>query len=348
MVRSLFLAIVFFTFTPKARAEPTIVVDGFVDSYLAHGQPSPDGRARSYTTQALYQDEPYLNLASGGLALNSEFLRARVAAQWGSSVTANYSAEPNEAVQYIQEGFFGYKLSDEIWLDAGIFLSHIGPEGWLSKDNLAYTRSFIAEFSPYYESGVRLSGNLSDSFSGQLLLVRGWQNISQNSPPALGTLLTYNLTTSLALSHSTFLGDEGGTRVFNDLHLKWKPAADTEVIAAYDIGYQNTAGDPAVWSGASAVIRQQLCTGIAASFRAEYFSDHEGIVASSVARGRPFSVTGISAGIEYYPVKQLLLRAEYRPLIASSAIFPRDDGGTTRSHTVVLSVATWIHTGNIL
>jgi hypothetical protein len=186
--RFVVLTIVPIIFPCSARSEPALIVDGFIDSYVAHHQPEPKTRARPFTTQALYHDEPYLNLASGALTLNTDSVRVRGAAQWGSSVVANYSAEPSNSSQYLQEGYIGYKLAEDLWLDTGIFLSHLGPEGWLSKDNLTYTRSFIAEFSPYYETGIRLSTKLSEKLSAQFLLVRGWQNISQ---PEFGLINLY-------------------------------------------------------------------------------------------------------------------------------------------------------------
>jgi len=40
-------------------------------------------------------------------------------------------------------------------LRGGIYPSHIGFEGFLSKDNWNYTRSWMGEFSPYYQTGSR-------------------------------------------------------------------------------------------------------------------------------------------------------------------------------------------------
>lgn len=337
-----FLTLVPLLFPALALCEPILTLDGFVDSYLAHDKPAPPTRSRSYTTQALYHDEPYLNLASGGITFSTESLRARAAAQWGSSVAANYRAEPSDSVDTIQEGFVGYKLGEESWLDAGVFLSHLGPESWLSKDNLTYTRSFIAEFSPYYEAGIRFSDTLSERLSAQLFVVRGWQNISDDKKPALGTLVTYKLSDAYSLTHTTFLGNEEGTRFFSDISLKGSLSSTIELVLASDIGYENRAGDPAWWSGSAAVLRKRLADTFAVSCRAEYFSDPKGTITTSNAPDTHFSITGLSAGIDYTPRKGVLLRAEYRPLFGSVAIIPRDDGFAERSHLIVVSVATWV------
>ena len=89
-------------------------------------------------------------------------------------------------------------------------------------------------------------------------------------------------------------------------------------------------------------MRQRLSSAVAVSFRTDYFSDHDGIVAAPVTPQRPLAVTGFSLGLDITPVERLLLRAEYRPLIASSAIFPRADGYGEQSHLFVVSIATWV------
>ena len=38
--------------------------------------------------------------------------------------------------------------ADNLWLDAGIFVSHIGLESANSRDNLTLTRSIMADNSP--------------------------------------------------------------------------------------------------------------------------------------------------------------------------------------------------------
>ena len=89
----------------------------------------------------------------------------------------------------------------------GIFFAHTGYEGWVSRDNLAYTRSLIAEFSPYYEAGVKLTWTPSPAVTTQLDLVNGWQDISKyNTAPALGARVDYVVTPaviSLYRGHAT-------------------------------------------------------------------------------------------------------------------------------------------------
>ena len=68
-----------------------------------------------------------------------------------------------------------------LWVDGGVFFSHIGQESWISRDNPTYTRSFTAEYTPYYSSGVKLTWAASPKVTAQLHLLNGWQNISENN-----------------------------------------------------------------------------------------------------------------------------------------------------------------------
>ncbi len=73
-------------------------------------------------------------------------------------MNANYAAEPGILGNFY-EGNVGIKLSENnnLWLDVGVFPSHIGFESAVGKDNWALTRSLNAENTPYFESGAKVS-----------------------------------------------------------------------------------------------------------------------------------------------------------------------------------------------
>ena len=81
----------------------------------------------------------------------------------------------------MQEAVVGVKLAENVWLDGGVFYSHLGLESWASRDNLTYTRSLVAEYSPYYQSGVKLTWTPSAKLTAQIDVVNGWQIVSENN-----------------------------------------------------------------------------------------------------------------------------------------------------------------------
>jgi hypothetical protein len=76
----------------------------------------------------------------------------------GNYAQYNLLTEPTWA-QFIYEANVGFKISrkQNVWLDAGIMPSHIGFESAVSADCWTLTRSILAENSPYYETGVKIS-----------------------------------------------------------------------------------------------------------------------------------------------------------------------------------------------
>jgi hypothetical protein len=79
--------------------------------------------------------------------------------------------------------------------------SHIGFESAISKDCFTLTRSILADNSPYFESGAKISYSSDNGkwfVSG--LVLNGWQRIQRvngNSTVAFGHQLTYRPTEKL-------------------------------------------------------------------------------------------------------------------------------------------------------
>lgn len=80
-------------------------------------------------------------------------------------------------LQHIYESNIGISLNkkNNLWLDAGIFGSHIGFESAISKDCWTLTRSLFAENSPYYLSGTKLTYNPNEHWEFAVIICNGWQ-----------------------------------------------------------------------------------------------------------------------------------------------------------------------------
>lgn len=158
---------------PDTSAKVTF--GGFVDGYYAWDFGRPPSFDRSFaggtvfTTQPPWHNEFNVNLVFVEARLDAPRVRGRLALQAGTSVQSNYSGEPTNGsvsgsslARNLQEAYAGVKLGSTVWVDAGIFYSHVGMEGWVSRDNPTYTRSLVADYSPYYQSGVKAtSGSTS-------------------------------------------------------------------------------------------------------------------------------------------------------------------------------------------
>jgi len=320
-----------------------VTLGGFVDGYYAFDFGRPPGRTRAFTTQASRHDELAVNLAFVEAKYAAPRVRARIALQAGTSVQANYAAEPDSLagttnfLPLVQEATAGFQAAPALWIDAGIFFSHIGSEGWISSDNPTYTRSLVAEYSPYYETGVRATWQTSPALVAQLDVVNGWQNISENvGGKAAGVRLDWTAAPAVTLSYANFVGretnaatGEQGTRVYNDVSAKWT-AGSSVVIGTVDVGTQS--GD--TWYGASLLGRTALTPRVMVNGRVERFDDPDAVVAPGLR------TWGASAGLDVSPVPNVFWRTELRSLFgAHDAVFPSRDtsGGVSKSNVAVVT-----------
>ncbi len=138
---------------------------------------------------------------------------------------AGTAAGPN-VWRYVQQASASFARGP-LTLEAGIYPSHIGFESLQSQLNWTYTRSWMGELSPYYQTGLKGTWRFNDAWSAQLHLINGWQNIGENNHgKALGTQVAY-AGERLSASFNTFIGEEGsedrdGLRLFGDVVATYK------------------------------------------------------------------------------------------------------------------------------
>ncbi|NOT09240.1 MAG: porin [Gemmatimonadales bacterium] len=341
---------------PAVAAAQTPAFGGFVDTYFAYDFGRPAGRDRSFTTQPARHSEFNINLAHLEIRLDGERLRGRLALQAGTSVQSNYAGEPAlggasgpALARHIQEAVVGTRLGTGLWLDAGIFFSHLGSESFLSRDNPTYTRSLIADYSPYYQAGVKLTWTPSPTLTAQVNIVNGWQNISENNDAkAVGLRFDIMPSSTAALSIYHFLGNEqpadaeSRLRAFQGASLKLMPSGKTTLIGTFDFGWQEGAegGESSTWHGAALIARVQASPKVAIAARVERYADpDEVIVATGSENG--FQVNGVSLGLDVSPVRNLLWRIELRGLGSKDRIYPdrgEAGGASTRNAFLVTSL----------
>jgi len=337
------------SFASTANAESsTLEWDGFVDVYYAYDFNEPSDSDRSFTTSPARHNEFNLNLAHIGVTYTDETVRARLALQVGTSVEANYTTEPlkgqfsnEDMVKHIQEAYVGTKIGENTWIDAGIFFSHIGLESFKSLDNMTYTRSLVADFSPYYQAGVRLHHDFSDKLSGELLILNGWQIVTDdNSDKALGTKLSYAFTDDTSLSYSTFVGREAEFRHFHDLVLVTKLTDVWNIAVQADIGFQKKSNSSrnSSWYGATLISNYILNEKTTVSNRFEVYWDKDQVIVSS-GTGDGFKVWSGSVGVDRRLNDRTVWRNEFRYFSSQDEIYPRDINFTKDSSLLVSSIS---------
>ncbi|WP_207512887.1 porin [Longitalea luteola] len=329
-----------------------ISVSGYAEAYYSYDFNKP---ADSYRPEFLYShnrsNEFNVNIAFIKAAYAGERVRANLALAAGTYMNANYSAEPG-VLKNLYEANVGFKLSarKNLWLDIGIMPSHIGFESAVSKDCRTITRSLMAENSPYYENGAKLTYTTDNNkwlFSA--LALNGWQRIQRaagNSLMSWGTQIQFKPTNKVVLNYSTFIGTDKPDsarlwRYYHNLYSTIQLSSQVEAILGFDIGQEQAAKGESkmnTWYTPVVILRYAPVDQWAFAVRGEYYSDEKGvIIASGTANG--FKTTGFSANIDYLPAQNIALRLEGRMLKSRDEIFIKGDNVTNTNTAVTFSAA---------
>lgn len=339
----------------------------FVDTYYLKANNKYPNNQRSYTTQALDVENLSLNFALVQFSYEKKDFRGNLGLHTGTYVDANYAAEP-QLLKNVYEAVGGYQIVKNLWLDVGIFASHIGMENAISRDNINYTRSIMAENSPYYEAGAKLSYKINDKWTARLLLVNGWQVIKDNNrDKSWGTQLTYSPNDKLSFNWSTYIGNDAPdnekrqTRYFNHLSATLKLIPKVEIMAAYDLGHQKKPGRTEYdrwqkndfslvrdtndngyyrWMTGAIQLRYHINQKIRIGTRLESFIDkNQVIVSTSTPNG--YQNHGASVNLDFQPMENLLFRVEAKSLRSADNIFPDKNLLTRKDEFLVASMSFW-------
>lgn len=326
-------------FASKAVADssPDIKLSGYLEAYHTHDFEQDSSARPDFIYSHNIANKPSINLALMKAAFTAARFRANLALGSGSYMRANYALEPKD-LQKIVEANAGYKLSEqhEVWLDVGVMPSHIGFESAIGAENWTVTRSMLADNSPYFETGAKLSYTSADGkWYAAALLLNGWQRIQRpqgNTTPAFGHQLTYKPNSKITLNSSSFIGNdysdrERRMRYFHNFYGQFALTEDLSFIAGFDVGAEQKAhnsGDYRVWFTPVLIAQYHFSEQFSTAFRAEYYQDKDGVIIDS---GTPhgFRTSSYSANMDYRFSNQFMLRAELRKYHGRDVYFLNND-----------------------
>jgi hypothetical protein len=333
---------------PQATTSPTsLALSASLDTYHAWDldQPADNQRPGLFYNHSRH-NEVTINLALIHLAWTHADARASIGLMAGTYAQDNYAHEL-PLLQHLYEASAGLRVAKDLWLDAGLFPSHIGFESAISLDNLTLSRSLSAENSPYYLAGARLTWAPSARWVVAAVVANGWQNMREtpdNRSKGGGTQVKYTPLDGLTLNWSTWVSDEqprGGAalRVFNDVYASYS-GDGWGLHAGVDVG---TEPDPATdtlrtWWAVTAVGRARLAPWLWLGGRAERYSDPDGVILGDLGA----VYTGGSLNLDLRPAPDLdaWLRVEGRALHVDRAErFKGGPDGERWNATIITSLA---------
>lgn len=335
-----------------------LAITGYVEAYYSHDLTAP--KTAQERPAFLYNHkrnrEVNINLAFVKVAYTNDRVRSNLAVQAGTYPQYNYAAE-QALVRNIYEANAGVKLARNrnLWLDAGIFTSHIGFESAISKDCWTLTRSILAENSPYYLSGAKLTYNTNDG-KWTLLgsVVNGWQRVKKldgYSGPSLSTQVQYRPSANVMLNWSTFVGSDRPDslrqgRLFSNLYAMINPAGRFGVIVGFDFGgdrkpligngdRRRVGSGRYVWYSPVLIARYQTTDKSYVNGRVEYYDDRDGVII-----GIPdFRTWGYSLGYDYAILPNALFRVEGKVYRSPNATFETSRGLSQTNTSLTTSLA---------
>ena len=315
---------------------PKVNWSGFIDAFYAFDFNQPE---ENYRQEFFYNhnrhNEFNINLALVKLNLSHKKYRANLGLQTGTYAMDNYALE-DDLLKPINEANIGLSLNNKktLWLDAGIFASHMGFESAISADNLTLTRSLAAENSPYFLSGAKITWNPSEALLISGTLSNGWQHIKRirgNSFPGMGTQVMYT-TEEITLNWSTFVcsefrDPERKLRYFNNFYAILTPVEKVKVIAGIDLGLQESAPKSStyeMWVVPTIIGSFEISNTWRTSIRAEYFGDKTSVIIPTNSRNG-FRTSGFSINLDYIPDPILMARIEMRYLKSKDNIYLKNN-----------------------
>lgn len=309
-------------------------ISGFLEAYYSYdfGNPS-SGEKPSFIYSYDRHNEFNINLGYIAVQYSVDRVRSNLALMAGTYANANLASEPG-VLKNLFEANVGYKLSSKknLWIDMGILPSHIGFESAIGSANWTLTRSILADNSPYYESGLRLSySSPNHNWYLSALALNGWQRIQRlegNSLMSFGAQATFT-SGKFLVNSSSFIGSDtpdAGRRMryFHNFYSQISLTPRWGLILGLDMGMQQSqpsATEYDTWISPVLIARVQMNDKINLAGRVEYYRDpNEVMVSTETTNG--FQTVSTSLNLDWRLAQNVLWRTEYRYFSGEEAYFP--------------------------
>ncbi|MHB8872697.1 MAG: outer membrane beta-barrel protein [Myxococcaceae bacterium] len=263
---------------------------------------------------------------------------ARVALQVGHTPESYYLAEPSfpgtgavgstgaPVWKSLQQANVGYRapLGRGLLVEAGLFLSPVGPEGIPIKDQWNWSRSNLFGALPAYHTGARVSYPLTDRFTVSLMVCNGWNSVvDNNSEKSVSAQGTYLVVDKVSWNFVYFTGVERQSgapegrpwRHLLDSYVAWYPRSWFALLVHGDGGFEPNDFGTSYWAAGALTLRFRPRSWLYLAGRADVF--REGVPENAQGRAAPIFwpspyVTSQTATLDVRPHDNVSFRVEYR------------------------------------
>lgn len=199
-----------------------------------------------------------------------------------------------DVLRYVSKANVSYlaPIGNGLKLTAGLFNSFIGYESMYAKDNPNYTRSWIADYSPYFLLGLGGQYSFNQSLDTAFFLVTDYNYLGHvNNQPKYATQVAWKFSPNLKLTENFFFGPEQTNtdldywRFFANSMLEWSES-DYSIALVYDVGTQKSALPlnhlQMLWMGSALFSRWNISGPWTLAIRPELYWDPNGLLTGYV------------------------------------------------------------------
>jgi hypothetical protein len=336
------LGIGFFSVTPHIyaqEADEKLQISAYVEAYYSYDFSRPDTHERPFFLYNFKRHNEFsTNLVLVQLSYTTEKTRMKLGVMAGNYAQYNLANEPIWA-QFIYEGSAGVKLFERLWLDVGIMPSHIGFESAIGADCWHLSRSLLAENSPYFLTGARMTYTVSDRLEAILWVTNGWQNVQRPrgyQSPGLGLGLVYRPSEDVVVNYANYYGNESPYpiymyRFFNNFFIQ-KYSDFVNLTFGVDYGVEQRLFRQGFnqWYGITLSLQKPLNDEFTLAGRADYYSDINGVILSN-----GMQLSGFSLNLDYNITQKALIRLEGRQFISPEPVFRQTTGWMNRGNLAI-------------
>jgi hypothetical protein len=267
---------------------------------------------------------------------------ARLALQVGTTPETYYLSEPTlpgtnatgqsnfNVWKFIQQANVAWRapLGRGLLVEAGVFLSPVGPEGMAVHDQWNWSRSNLFFGLPFYHTGARVSYPLSDTLTLTLAGYNGWNSVvDNNTEKSISAALDYVVTDRVTFHVLYFGGVERPTgaperqngtvpwRNLFDSYLAVYPRPWLSLLVHGNMGIEPNALGTSWWAAGALYARVQPVRWLYLAARGDFFyekvpSNALG-TASSIFWPSPW-VSSQTVTVDVRPKDNVSVRLEYR------------------------------------
>ncbi|MFC2102006.1 outer membrane beta-barrel protein [Bacteroidota bacterium] len=349
------------TLTPSQQSKFQKLIQNFdasvyIDAYSSFVLNDPSGDTSNlmeFAANSPFTDEFRLNVASIWLEYNSKNIRGKFIAQFGDIPNLRASTE-EQFVKYMKEAHFGFRAYKRIWVDIGYLPNPIGYESSFPILNQISTVTVGGYFETGNFLGVKISGQITPSlFAGIYVGNQYSLAFGKNKRIYGGVTVLYSYKDIFSVNYNNMIGNASIVTskvnhfyLYNNVILTVTPTKNLLLVGQADFGvFGNSVKPPdttATASGISGFIQAtyRFTKWFALSLRGEFLNDPDGAVTPLYAydgKLHGLLTYGGTAGVEFNPVKNSYVRAEYSYLSADKDNYIFNSMLSTNRHSITFT-----------